>query len=116
MNYRTTHGFKPPFRVHTQLDADPASDTKALLTIQLGCQVGGWVWVWVCLWVVGEVGWCQCVLLPACLCCSPSSWAARWVIGCGCAPCQLAGWLAVAAAGVLRVLRAVHCKVLRDAL
>jgi AP-4 complex subunit mu-1 len=41
MNYRTTHGFKPPFRVFTQLEADPASDTKALLTIRLGCQVGG---------------------------------------------------------------------------
>jgi hypothetical protein len=39
MNYRTTHGFKPPFRVFAQVEPDPASDTKALLTIQLGCQV-----------------------------------------------------------------------------
>ncbi|MEW5310417.1 MAG: hypothetical protein WDW38_002216 [Sanguina aurantia] len=39
MNYRTSHGFKPPFRVTTSLEADPASDFKAILVLHLWCEV-----------------------------------------------------------------------------
>mmetsp|Transcript_5129 Transcript_5129/g.11158 ORF Transcript_5129/g.11158 Transcript_5129/m.11158 type:complete len:447 (+) Transcript_5129:390-1730(+) len=37
MNYRTTHGFKPPFRVQTSLQ--PMTDTKVQLTIKLWCEI-----------------------------------------------------------------------------
>lgn len=39
MNYRTRHGFKPPFRLYTQVEADPHSDHKALLTLRLWCEL-----------------------------------------------------------------------------
>ena len=39
INYRTTHGFKPPFRLQTTVEADPITDTKALLTLRLWCEV-----------------------------------------------------------------------------
>ena len=41
INYRTTHGFKPPFRLHTTIEADPITNTKALLTLRLWCEVRG---------------------------------------------------------------------------
>ena len=39
INYRTTHGFKPPFRLQTIIEPDPVSETKAYLTINLWCEV-----------------------------------------------------------------------------
>ncbi|PNW87410.1 hypothetical protein CHLRE_02g146600v5 [Chlamydomonas reinhardtii] len=39
MNYRTTHGFKPPFRLHATVEPDPNSEYKALLTLKLWCEV-----------------------------------------------------------------------------
>jgi AP-4 complex subunit mu-1 len=39
INYCTTHGFKPPFRMQTIIEADPVSDNKAYLTINLWCEV-----------------------------------------------------------------------------
>ncbi|GLC41360.1 hypothetical protein PLESTB_001020500 [Pleodorina starrii] len=39
MNYRTSHGLKPPFRLHTSVEADPHSEYKALLTLRLWCEV-----------------------------------------------------------------------------
>ncbi|KAG2499617.1 hypothetical protein HYH03_002556 [Edaphochlamys debaryana] len=39
MNYRTTHGFKPPFRLHVSVDADPNSEYKAVVTLKLWCEV-----------------------------------------------------------------------------
>lgn len=39
MNYRTSHGFKPPFRLHTTVEADPNSSHKACLTLRLWCEV-----------------------------------------------------------------------------
>lgn len=38
---RTTHGFKPPFRLHATVEPDPNSEYKALLTLKLWCEVGG---------------------------------------------------------------------------
>ncbi|GIL81260.1 hypothetical protein Vretimale_1180 [Volvox reticuliferus] len=39
MNYRTTHGFRPPFRLHASMDADPNSEYKALMTLRLWCEI-----------------------------------------------------------------------------
>lgn len=39
INYRTTRGFRPPFRLHTTMEADPISDNKATLTLRLYCEV-----------------------------------------------------------------------------
>lgn len=39
INYRTTSGFKPPFRLQAIVEADPMSDTKAYLTVTLWCEV-----------------------------------------------------------------------------
>ena len=39
MNYRTTHGFKPPFRVHATVEPDTMSDSKAILALQLWCEI-----------------------------------------------------------------------------
>lgn len=49
MNYRTSHGLKPPFRLSVTVDADPASDTKALLTLRLWCAGGADERLWFCL-------------------------------------------------------------------
>ncbi|KAI8470762.1 MAG: Mu homology domain-containing protein [Monoraphidium minutum] len=35
LNYRTTHGLRPPFRLHVSVDPDPSSDHKALLSLRL---------------------------------------------------------------------------------
>lgn len=35
MNYRTSSGFKPPFRLYCSVDSDPASPLKALMVIKL---------------------------------------------------------------------------------
>ena len=35
LNYRTTHGLRPPFRLHVSVDPDPASDHKALVSLRL---------------------------------------------------------------------------------
>jgi hypothetical protein len=35
LNYRTTHGLSPPFRLAISVDADPSSDTKALVSLRL---------------------------------------------------------------------------------
>jgi hypothetical protein len=40
INYRTTRGFKPPFRLHTTIEPDPMTDSKAMLTLRLWCEVG----------------------------------------------------------------------------
>lgn len=40
INFRTTRGFKPPFRLHTTVEPDPMTDSKALLTLRLWCEVG----------------------------------------------------------------------------
>mmetsp|Transcript_22213 Transcript_22213/g.38009 ORF Transcript_22213/g.38009 Transcript_22213/m.38009 type:complete len:453 (+) Transcript_22213:117-1475(+) len=39
LNYRTSSGIKPPFRLQTSLEADPTSETKALLTLRLWCEI-----------------------------------------------------------------------------
>jgi hypothetical protein len=39
INYRTTHGFKPPFRLHTTVEPDPVTNNKALVTLRLWCEV-----------------------------------------------------------------------------
>ncbi|GFR48289.1 hypothetical protein Agub_g10061, partial [Astrephomene gubernaculifera] len=39
MNYRTSHGFKPPFRLQASVERDPNSDVKANLTLRLWCEV-----------------------------------------------------------------------------
>jgi hypothetical protein len=35
LNYRTTHGILPPFRLAVNVDPDPSSDTKALVSLRL---------------------------------------------------------------------------------
>uniref|UniRef100_A0A7S3QPE7 MHD domain-containing protein n=1 Tax=Dunaliella tertiolecta TaxID=3047 RepID=A0A7S3QPE7_DUNTE len=39
MNYRTSTGFKPPFRLHCTVDSDPASPLKAIMVIKLWCEI-----------------------------------------------------------------------------
>lgn len=39
INYRTTRGFKPPFRLHTTIEPDPMTDSKAMLTLRLWCEI-----------------------------------------------------------------------------
>lgn len=39
MNYRTTRGFKAPFRLSASMEADPITDTKALLTLRIWCEI-----------------------------------------------------------------------------
>jgi hypothetical protein len=35
INYRTSSGFKPPFRLMTTVEPDPQVNTKAVLTLRL---------------------------------------------------------------------------------
>lgn len=35
LNYRTTHGLRPPFRLHVTVEPDPTSDHKALVGLRL---------------------------------------------------------------------------------
>lgn len=39
INYRTTSGFKPPFRLQSVVEPDPITDNKALLTVRVWCEV-----------------------------------------------------------------------------
>eukprot|EP00798_Chlamydomonas_sp_ICE-L_P015170 gene15170-21242_t len=39
MNYRTTHGFTPPFRVYMTVEPDPISIDKASITLKIWCEV-----------------------------------------------------------------------------
>eukprot|EP00798_Chlamydomonas_sp_ICE-L_P009802 gene9802-7691_t len=39
MNYRTTVGFKPPFRVYMTVEADPISVDKATVTMKIWCEI-----------------------------------------------------------------------------
>mmetsp|Transcript_12303 Transcript_12303/g.36092 ORF Transcript_12303/g.36092 Transcript_12303/m.36092 type:complete len:445 (-) Transcript_12303:237-1571(-) len=39
LNYRTTGGFKPPFRLHAVMEPDAAMPNKALLELRLWCEV-----------------------------------------------------------------------------
>ncbi|KAF5833171.1 Mu homology domain-containing protein, partial [Dunaliella salina] len=39
MNYRTSTGFKPPFRLTCSVDSDPNSPLKAIMIIKLWCEI-----------------------------------------------------------------------------
>ncbi|KAL6759889.1 Mu homology domain-containing protein [Haematococcus lacustris] len=39
LNYRSSQGLKPPFRLQAVTEADPGSSTKALLTLRLWCDI-----------------------------------------------------------------------------